>query len=164
MWHLKGWRGCWECRNGPCRLSGWTCWGNSGESLRFEAQTKRRMAHCRVKSIGVFFSSRYPLTKQKPWLHTRMFPLESTFRRLPYAVSITKPLKGRRATWLAVIEKSDFKLANHDGSMLLAWPNAPRGEARVIRVPQNLMRVADRHHPVPYQLKAQALIVRRLVH
>lgn len=33
------------------------------------------------------------LRKWKPWLQTKIFPFESTFRRFPYVVSITKPLK-----------------------------------------------------------------------
>lgn len=37
-----------------------------------------------------------PLMKWKPWLQTKIFPFESTFRRFPNRVSITKPLRGEK--------------------------------------------------------------------
>lgn len=40
--------------------------------------------------------SLYPLRKLKPWLQTKIFPFESTFRRFPCMVSMTKPLKVRK--------------------------------------------------------------------
>lgn len=51
-----------------------------------------------------------------------------------------------------------------DLKMMGVVSNRPGGKAGVIRVAENLMRVSNRHHSVPYQLKAHALIVRRLVH
>lgn len=51
----------------------------------------------------------YPLRKRKPWLQTKMFPFESTFRRFPYVVSITKPLKVE----MTKEQKAREKLSRH---------------------------------------------------
>lgn len=88
--------------------------------LAFHLPPLNALSHAALYFVGIFCSQRkvegafasklslntpltratmnhltHPLRYSKPWVHTRMFPLESIFNRLPYVVSYTRPLERR---------------------------------------------------------------------